>query len=74
MDVPSSYPIGGRSLRWKRTKLAKEDEMPDAPTWSDDAVERRIRRNARDLHFHIREQTVEIAGLCPRCAEQHDGA
>ena len=36
---------------------------------ADGALDRRIRRNARDLHFHIREQTVEIAGLCPDCAE-----
>ncbi|MCB1788811.1 MAG: transcriptional repressor [Gammaproteobacteria bacterium] len=50
------------------------DRCSNTTEQADDAVERRIRRNARDLHFHIREQTVEIAGLCPRCAEQHDGA
>ncbi len=35
---------------------------------ADTSLSRRIRRNADDLNFRIREQTVEIAGLCPRCA------
>lgn len=39
---------------------------------ADAGVEQSIRRNARDLHFQIRQQTVEIAGLCPVCAGGRD--
>lgn len=39
---------------------------------ADSSLNRRIRRNADDLHFQIRAQTVEIAGLCPHCAEHAD--
>lgn len=41
---------------------------------ADGSLNRRIRRNAMDLQFKIRTQTVEIAGLCPRCAGRSDGA
>ena len=41
---------------------------------ADGSLNRRIRRNAMDLQFKIRTQTVEIAGLCPRCARRSDGA
>lgn len=48
------------------------DQCGIAVEQADDTLERRIRRNARDMDFHIREQTVEIAGLCPACAEADD--
>ena len=35
---------------------------------SDTAIVSRIRLSAQDLNFQIREQTVEIAGLCPLCS------
>lgn len=41
---------------------------------ADGSLNRRIRRNADELHFRIREQTVEIAGLCPACSAQTDDA
>ncbi|MCG6966051.1 MAG: transcriptional repressor [Chromatiaceae bacterium] len=44
------------------------DRCSVAVELADGTLNRRIRRNADDLHFHIREQTVEIAGLCPACA------
>lgn len=34
---------------------------------ADGSLNRDIRRAAEDLHFEIRDQTVEIAGLCPHC-------
>jgi Fur family zinc uptake transcriptional regulator len=37
---------------------------------SDAAVNRRIHHKAQDLQFQIREQTVEIAGVCPRCRDK----
>ena len=40
---------------------------------SDGTLQRRILRNAQGMHFLVREQTVEITGICPRCAEhQHE--
>ncbi len=39
---------------------------------ADNSHSRRIQRNAAGLQFRIREQTVEIAGLCPSCAGQAD--
>lgn len=41
---------------------------------ADGPLNRRIRRAADDLHFTIREQAVEIVGLCPNCAGQTDEA
>lgn len=34
---------------------------------ADASVNQRLRRNASDMEFQIREQTIEITGLCPRC-------
>lgn len=48
------------------------DRCGTAVEQSDKALSRRIRRNALDLQFEIREQTIEIAGLCPDCAGQAD--
>lgn len=39
---------------------------------ADAAVDRRIRRTAQDLHFRVRQQTVEVAGVCPLCAARTD--
>lgn len=41
---------------------------------ADGSLNRRIQRTADELHFRIREQTVEIAGLCPHCAGSVDDA
>ncbi len=41
---------------------------------ADAAVDRGIRRTAQGMHFRIRQQTVEIAGVCPLCAAQTDGS
>ena len=41
---------------------------------ADSSLNRRIQQSAEDLDFRIREQTVEIAGLCPACAGQEDDA
>ncbi len=39
---------------------------------ADNSLNRRIRQNAEEMNFRIREQTVEIAGLCPACARRDD--
>lgn len=41
---------------------------------ADGSLSRLIRRNAAGLRFRIRAQTVEVAGLCPHCAEDTDAA
>jgi Fur family zinc uptake transcriptional regulator len=41
---------------------------------SDPVLDRQIGHNAQDLHFQIRELTVEVAGVCPRCNGSYDGA
>lgn len=41
---------------------------------ADSSLNRRIQQNAEDLDFCIREQTVEIVGLCPVCAGRDDDA
>lgn len=41
----------------------------NAAEQADDTLERRIRHNARAMDFRIHQQTVEISGLCPTCAE-----
>lgn len=38
----------------------------------DASLNRRIQRSAEAMNFRIREQTVEIAGLCPLCAGNPD--
>lgn len=38
---------------------------------ADTSVDRRIHNSAEHLDFEIREQTVEIAGICPHC-RAHD--
>lgn len=48
------------------------DQCGTALEQADHAVDRRIRHNARGLDFRVRAQTVEIAGLCPRCADTAD--
>jgi len=48
------------------------DRCSVAVEQADNSVNRRIQRNAAGLQFRIREQPVEISGLCPRCAEHSD--
>lgn len=41
---------------------------------SDPTLDLRISHKAKDLHFQIRELTVEVAGVCLRCSRDSDGA
>lgn len=50
------------------------DHCGTAVEQADVALNRRIRHTAKDLNFQIREQTVEIAGLCPACTDERDDA
>ena len=50
------------------------DRCSVAVEQADRSLNQRIRQNAEDLDFCIREQTVEIAVLCPACAGRDDDA
>jgi Fur family zinc uptake transcriptional regulator len=41
---------------------------------TDPAVHQRLLRNAENLDFAVRRQTVEISGLCAHCSRQPHGA
>ncbi len=41
---------------------------------SDPTLDLRISHRAQDLHFQIRELTVEVAGVCPQCNGATDEA